>query len=116
MIESALMQYPLPWDTFNCNKEETIADVALAQYHVATNQKEPWKQYFETHLSGTNRSRANGDGAIIHFGEVQEFTKYPREYDAYIGIRLVQYDTIVLDVHIVPFCTTTEASLLLFID
>ena len=87
VIESALMQYPLPWDTFNCNKEETIADVAPAKYHVATNEKEQWVQYFKKHLSGKVRPRTNGDGAIIHFGEIQEMgCNYPHSYDATIGI------------------------------
>jgi hypothetical protein len=47
------MQFPLPWDTFNCSKEDTIADVALTQQHSwAKNEREKWQNYFETHLSG----------------------------------------------------------------
>ena len=87
------MQYPLPWDTFNCSKEDTIVDVALAETHQwAKNELAPWKQYFEEHLSGTVRPRANGDGAIIHFGSIQKYSNYTRPYDAVIGVSCDTYN------------------------
>mmetsp|Transcript_10893 Transcript_10893/g.18609 ORF Transcript_10893/g.18609 Transcript_10893/m.18609 type:complete len:429 (-) Transcript_10893:119-1405(-) len=93
VIESAIMQFPLLWDTFNCSKEDTIADVALAQQHRwAKNELEPWQNYFETHLAGTTRPRTNGDGAVIHFGSIQNYMNYSRAYDAYIGVSCDSFD------------------------
>ena len=87
VIESAIMQYPLPWDTFNCSKEVAVFDVALAESHVWTkHEKEPWKSYFRNHLAGTVRPRTIGDGAVVHFGTIVSYTNYTRTYDAIIGV------------------------------
>ncbi|KAL7425743.1 hypothetical protein ACHAXM_000150, partial [Skeletonema potamos] len=93
IIESAIMQFPLPWDTFNCSKEDTIADVALTKHHrFAKNELEPWQKYFETHLAGTTQPRTNGDGAVIHFGSIQNYMNYSHSYDAYIGASCDSFD------------------------
>jgi len=93
IIESAIMQFPLPWDTFNCSKEDTIADVALTKHHhFAKNELELWQKYFETHLAGTTQPRTNGDGAVIHFGSIQNYMNYSHSYDAYIGASCDSYD------------------------
>ncbi len=93
VIESTIMQFPLPWDTFNCSKEDTIADVALAEHMKWTvNEKETWRDYFETHLKGTARPRTNGDGAVMHFGSIQKYTNYSHGYDAYIGVSCDSFD------------------------
>jgi hypothetical protein len=94
VIESTIMQFPLPWDTFNCSKEDTVADVALAQFHrwSTKNELELWQNYFETHLAGTARPRTNGDGAVINFGSIQNYMNYSHGYDAYIGASCDSFD------------------------
>lgn len=87
VIESTILQFPLPWEKFNCSKMNVIVDVALAEHHSwAKHELEPWKNYFNEHLKGTARPRTNGDGAIITFGSIQKYSNYSRVYDAYIGV------------------------------
>lgn len=81
------MQFPLNWDEFNCSKKDTVVDVALAENHQwAKNELEPWRNYFESYLAGTTRPHTNGDGAVIHFGNIEKYSNYSREYDAYMGV------------------------------
>jgi hypothetical protein len=49
VIESTILQYPLPWEKLGCNvttsgnKKPIIAfDVALAEHHTFGNEKEGW--------------------------------------------------------------------------
>ena len=88
VIESTIMQYPLPWEKFNCSKQHTIVDVALSEIEgrFSMNERESWQNYFETHLAGTQRPRTIGDGAVMHFGSIQKYSNYSRVYDAYIGV------------------------------
>ena len=74
------MQYPLPWEKFNCSKQHTIVDVALSEIpgRFAMNEQESWQNYFETHLAGTQRPRTIGDGAVMHFGSIQKYSNYSR--------------------------------------
>lgn len=95
VIESAIMQFPLPWNTFNCSKEKAIADVALTEHMKWTaNEKQAWQDYFETHLKGTARPRKNGDGAVMHFGSIEKYSNYSRQYDAYIGVSCDSFDVV----------------------
>ena len=91
VIESAIMQYPLPWNTLNCTKKEVIADVALSKdHHWTRDEAVYWRNYFETHLAGTRRLRT--DGAVITFGSIVNYTNYPRKYHAYIGVSCDSYN------------------------
>lgn len=94
VIESTIMQYPLPWDKFNCSKQHAIVDVALSEHgrRFSMNERESWQHYFESHLAGTKRPRTIGDGAVMQFGSIQKFSNYPRVYDAYIGVSCDSFD------------------------
>ena len=94
VIESAIMQYPLPWDKFNCSKQHAIVDVALSEMpgRFTVNEKESWQHYFETHLAGTTRPRSIGDGAVMHFSSIQKYSNYSRVYDAIIGVSCDCFD------------------------
>ena len=76
VIESTIMQYPLPWEKFNCSKQHTIVDVALSEIpgRFSMNERESWQNYFETHLAGTQRPRTIGDGAVMYFGSIQKYS------------------------------------------
>lgn len=91
VIESTIMQYPLPWNTLNCNKKEVIVDVALSSdHHWTRDESFYWRSYFETHLVGTRRQRA--DGAVITFGSIVNYTNYANKYHAYIGVSCDSYN------------------------
>ena len=94
VIESTIMQYPLPWDEFNCSKQHAIADVALSILpgRFSRNERESWQHYFEKHLAGTKRPRTIGDGAVMQFGTIQKYSNYSRVYDAYIGVSCDSFD------------------------
>jgi hypothetical protein len=65
IIESTILQFPLPWEKLGCNvttaargagssKKRPIVtfDVALADHHTFGNEKEGWMDYFTTSLKG----------------------------------------------------------------
>ncbi|KAL7464412.1 hypothetical protein ACHAXS_004761 [Conticribra weissflogii] len=94
-MESTIMQFPLPWDEWNCSKRQAIFDVALSQHHQwAKNELEPWQNNFEMYLSGTTCKRDIGDGGVVIFGTIQNYLNYSHSYDACIGVSCDSFEYI----------------------
>jgi hypothetical protein len=85
MLESAMMQYPLPWNELKCDITQPVQfDVALSKSvgHDFAGEGEGWVKYFLSSLQYSERERA--DGVVIRFGDFVDYSSYARQYHAVV--------------------------------
>lgn len=103
VIESAVSQFPLPWEIMNCNSNNPIIyDFSLLQNrwsvgigggiggiptkkanHLNETEFWGWKTYFEEHLQGKTFKRK--DGHLVYYNSLISYDQYEGA-DAIIGL------------------------------
>lgn len=85
ILESVVLQYPLPWQELGCSTSDPVVfDVALTTTLGSDfdGEGESWISYFEESLGGRIRTRT--DGVVVRFGSLVDYTDYTKEYHAVV--------------------------------